>query len=391
MSAVRPLPALLEQAEQLYFDVELAAVRRWREAHGGAKAVGYLPIYVPRELIDAAGMLPVGLMGGRGQVEIIRGDAYFQSYICQIPRSTIELALSGRYDALDGFLFPSICDVIRNLSGMWKVLFPGKYVRYLDVPQNYDPTVGGRFYRGELSQLRRDLGALAGREITDDALAASIRRYNDNRRAVDDLFARRDQAPWQALAHEVYLIMWAGNLLPVDEHTALIREYLAALQTVERPRRDNARVVMVGSFCEQPPLELVKTLGIAGCYIVWDDLSLGRKWHTAKLAETGDPLAALVDGFLAHSTWTAARYEPSGDRGGPLLQLVKKSRAEGVVFAAPSFCDPALLDQPMLQQALDQQAVPWTAFKYAENLGQFQVIREQAGTFADSIKLWSDA
>jgi len=61
-----------------------------------------------------------------------------------------------------------------------------------------------------------------------------------------------------------------------------------------------------------------------------------------------------------------------------------------VIFAAPSFCDPALLDQPMLQDGLDRRSVPWTAFKYAENLGQFQVIREQAGTFADSIKLWSE-
>ena len=44
-----------------------------------------------------------------------------------------------------------------------------------------------------------------------------------------------------------------------------------------------------------------------------------------------------------------------------------------------------------LTQALDRAGIPWTAFKYAENLGQFQVIREQAGTFADSIKLWSEA
>lgn len=72
------------------------------------------------------------------------------------------------------------------------------------------------------------------------------------------------------------------------------------------------------------------------------------------------------------------------------MQLVKKTRAEGVVFAAPSFCDPALLDQPMLQDEITKHRIPWTAFKYAENLGQFQVIREQAGTFADSIKLWSE-
>jgi len=62
-----------------------------------------------------------------------------------------------------------------------------------------------------------------------------------------------------------------------------------------------------------------------------------------------------------------------------------------VLFCAPSFCDPALLDQPMLVRAVDRQGLPWTAFKYSENSGQFQVIREQAGTFADSIKLWSNA
>ena len=31
------------------------------------------------------------------------------------------------------------------------------------------------------------------------------------------------------------------------------------------------------------------------------------------------------------------------------------------------------------------------AFKFAENTGQMAPIREQAGTFADSIKLWSAA
>ena len=63
----------------------------------------------------------------------------------------------------------------------------------------------------------------------------------------------------------------------------------------------------------------------------------------------------------------------------------------GVLFCAPSFCDPALLDQPMAVRAVERTRIPWTAFKYAENTGQFQVIREQAGTFADSIKLWSEA
>ena len=117
-----------------------------------------MPVYVPRELIHAAGMLPVGLLGGGDQLEVIQGDAYYQSYICRIPRSTIELGLTGRLDCLDGMLFPSICDVIRNLSGMWQILFKDKYVRYIDVPQNYVDAIGGTFYIQEMQVLRDDLG-----------------------------------------------------------------------------------------------------------------------------------------------------------------------------------------------------------------------------------------
>ncbi len=382
---------IVERAEALYHDLDLACVTAWRERHGGAKAIGYLPIYVPRELIHAAGMLPVGIMGGRGQIEIIRGDAWFQSYICQIPRSTIELALTGRLDSLDGFLFPSICDVIRNLSGMWKVMFPTRYVRYVDVPQNFDAAVGGRFYEHELRQLYADLRGLAGASAAaDEALRAAIACYNDNRRAIAELMELRVAEPWRVPTWECYLVLYAGNLLAVDEHTELVRDYVAAARAAERPRRDNARVVVTGAFCEQPPLELIKTLELAGCYVVADDMALGRRWPEGDVATEGDPIAALATAFLDRSPATAARYQPHGDRGAPLVQLVKRNRAEGVVFAAPSFCDPALLEQPILQDALDRVKVPWTAFKYAESLGQFQVIREQAGTFADSIKLWSE-
>ena len=390
MSATRD--ALVERCDALYHDVDLACVSEWRAQHDGARAIGYLPIWVPREIIDAAGMLPVGLLGGRGQIEIIRGDAWFQSYICQIPRSTIELALTGRLDAIDGFVFPSICDVIRNLSGMWRVLFPDKYTRYLDVPQNFDPAVGGRFFAEELAHLSDDLAALAGRHVSDDDLRRSIVRYNDNRRAIDALMALRAASPERAPAWECHLVLYAGCLLPVEEHTRLVRAYTAdAAAATDRPPRDHARVVMVGSFCEQPPLALLKTLERAGCYVVWDDTGLGRRWPTGDVSLEGDPLSAISDAFIRHSPPTAATYQPEGDRGAPLVQLVKRARAEGVVFGAPSFCDPALLDQPMLQDALDKSHVPWTAFKYSESLGQFQVIREQAGTFADSIKLWGDA
>ena len=170
----------------------------------------------------------------------------------------------------------------------------------------------------------------------------------------------------------------------------MLRDYLAAARAEERPRRDNCRVVVTGAFCEQPPLNLIKSLELAGCYVVDDDLLLVTRWLTVDTSIDGDPLRNLATAFLHQSEATAARYEPDlKEKGQHLVRAVRRSGAEGVIFAAPSFCDPALLDRPMQQHVLKDAGIPYIAFKYAENSGQMQPIREQAGTFSDSIKLWS--
>ena len=391
MSTTQPeVFAIVQRCEALFEDLHFESVKQWKAAVPGRKAIGFMPIYVPREIIHAAGMLPVGIMGGGDQIEVIQGDAYYQSYICRIPRSTIELGLTGRLDSLDGMLFPSICDVIRNLSGMWQILFPTKYVRYVDVPQNYQDGVGGEFWVQEMQHIRDDLGKLRGSPITDAELNASIAAYNANRAALNDLYAYRAAKPWQAPTSEVYLLQRAGLVLPVEEHTALVRQYLAAAEKHERPRRDNARVVLTGSFCEQPPLALIKSIEMSGCYVVDDDFMLVTRWLLDDVPADREPLQELSKAFLHRSASTAAKYDARReDKGVFLLQQVKTRGAEGVVFAAPSFCDPALLERPMLQDVLAKHGVPYTAFKYAENTGQMAPIREQAGTFADSIKLWS--
>jgi benzoyl-CoA reductase subunit C len=389
MSAIPPVLKIVERCEKLFEDLDFNAVKQWKAAVPGRKAIGYMPVYVPCELIHAAGMLPVGILGGGDQLEVIQGDAYYQSYI---PRSTIELGLTGRLDCLDGMLFPSICDVIRNLSGMWQMLFKDKYVKYLDVPQNYVDSIGGAFYVTELENLREDLGKLRGTPITAAEINASIAVYNENRRAIRDLYAYRAAKPWQAPTSEVYLLLRAGMVLPPEEHTPLVREYIAAADAMPRPKRDNARVVINGSFCEQPPLALIKSIEMAGCYVVDDDFILATRWLLDDVPSDADPLDELSKAFLHRSASTAAKYDTTREEKGVyLLKQVKTRGAEGVIFAAPSFCDPALLERPMLQDVLAKQKIPYTAFKYAENTGQMAPIREQAGTFADSIKLWSAA
>ncbi len=382
--------AIVARCQELFDDLEFSAARAWKEAVPGRRVVAYMPIYVPRELIHAAGMLPLGVLGGGENLEVIHGDAYYQSYICRIPRSTLELGITGKLGFVDGFLFPSICDVIRNLSGIWKLLFPRVYVRYFDVPQDFSDGVGGRYYLQELRELKEGLESLGGAPITDQALRASIEVYNQNRRLVREVYALRARSPWLAPTSEVYLLMRAGMVLPVEEHSRLLSDYLAAAAAQPRPMRDNCRVVLNGVFCEQPPLNLIKAIEMSGCYVVDDDFMLVTRWLQGDVDTAGDPLESLCAAFLHRSMETTPKYQPNlAEKGKYILDAVRDNAAEGVIFAAPSFCDPALLERPMLERRLDEVDVPHIGFKYAENSGQMQPVREQAGTFADSIKLWS--
>jgi benzoyl-CoA reductase subunit C len=384
------LRSLLERAGRLCRDNTFSQVRAWKERTGGL-AIGFMPVYVPRELLHSQGVLPVGIMGGGEDLEIIRGDAYYQSYICHIPRSTIELGLNGSLDCLDGMIFPATCDVIRNLSGMWKLQFPHKLSRYLDVPQNFDASIGGAFYRRELEELSRELASRGAREYDPATLRKSIAAYNENRRRVEALFTLRREAPWKVPTHELYLLLRAGQVLAVEEFSDLLAEYRDLAQAdPSRQPMDQARVVVTGSFCEQPPLGLIKTLERSGCYIVEDDFVQVHRFLRGAVPEQGDPLESLVRAFLEDAVESAIRFIGEGEKGAELIRRVRASAAEGVVFCSASFCDPALLDQPMAIRALERAGIPHTAFKFAENNGQFQVIREQAGTFADSIKLWSE-
>jgi benzoyl-CoA reductase subunit C len=381
---------IVARCQELFDDLNFTSAREWKAAKAGRKVVGFMPVYVPRELIHAGGMLPLGILGGGDSLEVIHGDAYYQSYICRIPRSTIELGVTGRLDFVDGMLFPFVCDVIRNLSGMWKIMFPNVYTHFFDTPQNYRADVGGEYYRRELEELKRDFEELAARKITDDDLHASIAAYNQNRKIVEDVYSFRARQPWKAPTTEVYLLMRAGMILPVEEHTQLMQDYLAATEKENRPMRDNTRVVITGSFCEQPPFNLIKSIEMSGCHVVDDDYMLVNRWLMGSVSTEGDPIANLAKAFLEQSVETSCKYVDSEEKKGKfLVECVKKRGAEGVIFAAPSFCDPALLDRPMLQHRLAENNIPYIAFKYAENSGQMQPIREQAGTFADSIKLWS--
>ena len=122
---------LIEKSREIVTTPVGEVASAWKRSHPGGKVVGCFPVYTPVELIHASGALPLGVIGGGNQIEIAHADSRFQSFVCSIVKSTLELGLTDKLGDVDAMFFQSICDPARNLASIFKRNFPAMMIEYL--------------------------------------------------------------------------------------------------------------------------------------------------------------------------------------------------------------------------------------------------------------------
>ena len=80
--------AIINRCRELFDDLEFSGVQAWKAAEKGRKVIGYMPVYVPREIIHAAGMLPVGILGGETSWKSSRAMLFTKATFA-VPRSPL--------------------------------------------------------------------------------------------------------------------------------------------------------------------------------------------------------------------------------------------------------------------------------------------------------------
>lgn len=379
------MDTLVQQCTKVLEDIDFGSVSEWKAAHPGSKAIAYFPVYAPVELIHAAGMLPVCLSGAGDRLDIQHADARFGSFICSIVKTTLEMGLTGHLKPFDGFLFSTICDSARNLCFVMKRNFPDMYTDFIHLPQNPASAATPEFLAEEYRRLLGELEKIGGCRINDDAIRHSIALYNRSRRLIRELYQLPVQQPHLLPSWESYVLVRAGNFLPVEEHIAMLEDALLKLKARQLKKRDSIRIVVEGSFCEQPPLVLIRMIEEAGCYIVGDDFAIGQSWFESDVPAEGDPVLALADSYVNRAIYSSVRHDFRKPRWDGLLQKVKASRADAVLFLIAKFCEPAYFDYVPFKQELDRAGIPHLQLEFEEKLFTFDRVRTEVETFVESL------
>ena len=319
----------------------------------GKKILGYFCTSTPEEIIQAAGLLPVRILGSKESISL--ASRHLQSYSCSLIRSSLEGALKGELNFLDGTVFPHTCDSIQRLSDIWaeNLRFPFHWDIVLPVKLH---TESARSYLiHELRRFRSGLQEFIGWAISDEDLRAAIAKANENRSLLRECYRRRENHPGIFSGAEFLALVKTATSLPKEEHIAKLRELLAHTQGKEPSSPEGVRLFLAGSVCDQAPI--LDLFEASGASIVGDDLCTGWRYIAEDVSREGDPVEALADRLI----WKVpcpCKYNPGIDRSEDFLKRVTASRAQGVVFILLKFCDPHAFDFPYLKGKLDERKIP---------------------------------
>ncbi|OQY66789.1 MAG: hypothetical protein B6D47_11335, partial [Rhodocyclaceae bacterium UTPRO2] len=148
--------------------------------------------------------------------------------------------------------------------------------------------------------------------------------------------------------------------------------------------QDKPRIVFVGGFCEQPPIEMLEAMD-DNCYIVDDDLLVGLRWFTEDVPETGDPIWALAESYIVRSEASPVQHDENKPKEGYLLDMVKNAKADGAILTAAKFCEPGLDEQIAWSKHFDAENIPYLVLEFEEKMTSFEQMAMQVETFAESL------
>jgi benzoyl-CoA reductase/2-hydroxyglutaryl-CoA dehydratase subunit BcrC/BadD/HgdB len=347
-------------------------------ASTGRKVLGYFCTYTPVEVIHAAGFVPVRILGGGTAVE--RAATLTPTFICPYLRQALEKAMRGDYDFLYGVVQGYTCDVACGLINIWELNVPGEI--YHAVPLPYvDRPEARTFLRAALGELVEKLNAIGGQH-TDESLAASLELYGKIRKLSLDLYERRFQGRLPLSAADLLTVVQAGLVTPAEDYLPMLEELAEAAEDAPTVDDEGVPVLVSGSVIDEPRvLEILET---SGGRVVGDDLCTGWRGFSPPAGQGVDPIDRLMDRHFAR--FPCPSRMKSQDRAPILVNLVKRSKAKGVVFFLQKFCTPHLADLPVVLEALQEEGVRGLVVEMEEtgfNEGQ---LRTRLETFLEMLR-----
>jgi len=369
---------IIQELKEISRNPSVSIHRSMKET--GKKAVGCFPIYTPEEIVYAAGAIPVGMWGGPTLGNL--SDKYFQTFCCSIMKANTEQALKGQYDALSAVIVTTYCDTLKCTLENWKVAVPHLNIIPIVYPQNRKTEVGKAFLQEEFLKVKAQLEKILAVNISDSALEDSVNLYEEYRRTMRQFVEMAGNYPQFFDAATRHQIIKAAYFMDKKDYTNRLKIMLEELSKLPVKNHSKKKIVISGLLAE--PDEFLDLFTENDLVIVADDLAQESRQFRVEAPKVGSAIEKMVE-RVARQDGCSFLYDEEKSRGQMLIDLVKKYKADGLVYCQLKFCDPEEFDYPIIKKQLENEGIPMLYLEIEQQMDSVEQLRTRIQTFAEIV------
>ena len=359
------------------------------EQKKGRKVFGTFCVYVPDEVVLAAGGIVTGLCGG-SQFWVPGGEAVLPKSTCPLIKASVGARL-GRtcpfFRIADMYVGETTCD---GKKKAYEILGEDVPMYIMDVPQMKREKDILK-WKDEIAAFAEKVEEFTGNKITPEKLNEAIHIANEKRKALQRVYDCRKSKCLPISGRDVLLMMQISFF---DDPVRCAKMCNRLADELEQRIRDGVsvvsagtkRILVTGTPLAVPNWKLHNIIETSGAMVVCEEMCTGTRYFENLVDES----QTTLDGqFMALSQrymkTNCACFTPNTGRIDDILRMVKEYRADGVIDCSLKFCCLYDTEKRGVSSALKAAGVPVLNLETDYTDTDAEQLRTRIGAFVEML------
>jgi len=356
------------------------------------KVVGTYCVFVPEEIVYAAGAYPVRLCAGAYDTQEL-GEDFLPDVACPMVKSEMGFAsmpILEFYQRCDVVALPASCHWKLKMGEM---LEPFDDVHMLDVPRVKESEKAREYWLEEVKRFKERVERLTGRRIKRKQLREAIRRIQRAQREVVRFQNLRKHIPAPILGRDALEVLNAYFYDEVDSWTAA----LAALNDELEERIEKgihvaparaARIMLTGSPMVFPNWKVPFIIEDLGGILVADEFCTSQRYLADMVSvdegTMGDMLMAIAERYVLPCA--CPTFSNTIERRDRIARLIDEYQVEGVIYHVLKGCHPYDIELKIIEKLLQEKGVPMLKIETDYSPEDVEQLRTRIEAFQETLK-----
>ena len=328
----------------------------------GGKVIGTFCVFVPEEIIRAAGGICIGLCSGI-EIGSAQAEKVLPRSICPLIKSFMGFKLARvcpYFESCDMVVGETTCDGKKKAFEILNDYVP---VHVMEVPQ-MKREKDRLLWKGEVGDFLAGVEEVTGNRVTADSLAQSIREVNGKRRALMRLAELRKNSPAPISGKDSLLIEQIAMYDDEERFTLKVNELCGELEKRVKEGRGvhkpgAPRIIVTGTPMAIPNWKVPHIIESSGAIIVAEELCTGLRYFENTVPEDSESMDQWLEAIAErYMNINCACFTPNTGRMEKLVHLAQEYNADGIIHCSLSFCDPYMIEANRVEKVLKEKGIP---------------------------------